>query len=129
MPRRMKENNDVYLCQNRYKDDEENLQHQVLPDMQYKSSPSQNRSNFTHQSFSSQIDKLYHHPHTFNNNRTYYYQLRTYRQLQLKNRKFMCLNTYLSTCAHIPTTTRCLSIYQSSRLSRKLVIKVTEMSF
>ena len=43
--------------------------------------------------------------------------------------KFMCLNTYLLTYTHIPTTTRCLSIYQRSRLSRKLVIKVTETPF
>ena len=35
--------------------------------------------------------------------------------------EFMYLNVYLLTYVHTPTTTRCLSIFPSSRPSRKLV--------
>ena len=48
--------------------------------------------------------------------------------LQPKNKIYVPQHLLL-TYAHIPTLTRCLSISQSSRLSRKLVIKVTETPF
>ena len=40
----------------------------VLPDMNRKLSSSQNQRNFTHHSFSSPYDKLYHHRHKFIDN-------------------------------------------------------------
>ena len=120
----MKENNEVYLCQNRHKDERRKS---VTPSVQiYNRSTTRQEETLYNICFYLQTTNLIVIKTKSLRTKTYYHQLRMYRRFTAKE---MNLCTSTPTYARTPTTIQCLSPYLSSRLSRKLVKPVKSFKY